>query len=196
MSAAILHWIIVYKYILIAPFSIIEGPILGLVCGFLIKLRLLSFFPTFPILMLGDIISDAYWYLIGYTGGRKVVLKYGKFFSISDEKFAVLEKIYQKHFVKILFLSKITMGLGFAIPIVAAAGMNRIPFKKYMLVNILSQPLWTGMLVSAGYFGGTLYLQINNGLQLLFLIASIIIFLLLAAGFTKYLRAIIFAPYL
>jgi membrane protein DedA with SNARE-associated domain len=188
MTAHIIEWILFYKYLIVIPIAIVEGPVLALICGFLLRLNLLALVPTFLLLMLGDIISDIYWYCIGYYGGRKFVLKFGKFFSIDEKKLEIVERIYHQHYVLILFLSKITMGFGFAVAIVAVAGITKVPFKKYMLANILAQPIWTGTLLTVGYFLGDFYLTISKGFEAISLFAIIVIGGLLVWGLSRYMK--------
>jgi membrane-associated protein len=152
MPEHIIDWLINYQYLIVLPVAVLEGPVLALICGFLLKMGYFSFWPIFLLLMFGDIVSDIYWYCIGYYGGRRLVLKFGKYFSLTNENLAVAEKVYHRHYIPILFLSKITMGFGFAIAIVAVAGITKLPFRKYMLVNIIAQPIWTATLLAAGFW--------------------------------------------
>ena len=186
--ASIIALILQYRYLIVLPLAIIEGPVLALVCGFILRFGQFDLLPIFLCLMVGDFVSDIQWYYIGYYGGRPLVLRFGRFFSITEQQLAVAEKLYHRHYGWILFLSKITMGFGFAVAIVAVAGIVKIPFKKYMLVNVLSQPIWTGTLLAVGYFFGEFYLRFNNGLEILGFIAAVVVFLLLINGFIKYVK--------
>lgn len=177
-----------YKYLLIIPLAIIEGPILAMVCGFFIQTDFFSFWPIFVILMLGDLISDIYWYAIGYYGGRRLILKYGRFFSVNEKTLEVTERIYHRHYHWILLLSKVTMGFGFAVAIVATAGIVRVPFRKYMILNIIGQPIWTGMLLGIGYFLGNYLYRVQNGFELISVIALIIITFAGLFGLSRYVR--------
>ncbi len=195
MPEHIIDWLINYQYLIVLPVAIIEGPVLALICGFLLKMGYFSFWPLFFLLMFGDLASDIYWYCIGYFGGRRLVLRFGKYFSLTEENLAVAEKIYHRHYIPILFLSKVTMGFGFAIGIVAVAGITKLPFKKYMLVNIIAQPIWTVTLLAAGYYLGHFYSVFSKGFELAFLIATVITTGLLIWGLGSYVRSRLMEKY-
>lgn len=188
--------ILAYRYVLIIPLAILEGPVIAMLSGVFLRLGFFSLLPLFISLMIGDFVSDAYWYWIGYHGGRKFLAKFGKYFSVNEDHLDRLEEFYMKRYGWILFLSKITMGLGFAVAIVAMAGAARVPFKRYMAVNMLSQPIWTGTLMSVGYFLGDFYLRLNRGFEIVSITAIAIMVGLALWGFSRYLRQIIIKRYL
>jgi membrane protein DedA with SNARE-associated domain len=188
--------LLAYKYVIIVPIAIIEGPMVAMISGVLLRLGVFSFLPLFICLMIGDFVSDAYWYWIGYHGGRKFLARFGKYFSVTEGHLDRLEAFYMKHYGWILFLSKITMGLGFAVAIVAMAGAARVPFKRYMAVNMLSQPIWTGTLMSVGYFLGDFYLRLNKGFEIVSVTAVALMAGLALWGFSRYMRQVIIKRYL
>jgi membrane protein DedA with SNARE-associated domain len=55
-----------------------------------------------------------------------------------------------KHATRVLFLAKVT--LTFVIPSLIAAGLLRIPWRRWFPALILAETLWTGSLVLIGYF--------------------------------------------
>ena len=61
-----------------------------------------------------------------------------------------IEVFFHKHQDKILFISKITMGFGFAVATLFTAGLVKIPFKKYAMFNFLGGFVWTGFLLAVG----------------------------------------------
>ena len=80
------------------------------------------------------------------------------------------------------------MGLGFAMVVLIAAGLSRVPFKKYIAFNAVGQIFWTALLMSVGYFFGNFYLVLNKDLQLLSLFAFVTIIVFITRGFSRYLR--------
>src|SRR5882724_11741431 len=85
----IVRFFIKYKYQAIFPVAIAEGPIISIICGFLVSRGRLDILPTLFILFLGDVISDVAFYLIG-RGGRHI-MQYLKFIHISEERFEKIE---------------------------------------------------------------------------------------------------------
>ena len=182
----ILAWLITYRYILILPLTVIEGPVIMVVCGFLLHLGYFDFWPVYLVLLSGDLIGDFFWYGVGFYGAKPLVRRYGHFVSLTDEKMEKIETVFSKHQNKILFISKITMGLGFALVTLITAGAVRVPLKKYATFNILGGFIWTGFLVGLGYFFGNLYTIIDKSFRVMFLGALIVMFLLALSGLKKY----------
>jgi len=185
----ILDQISYYKYLLVFLFSIIEGPVVMTFCGFLWRNEYFNFLPLYLVLMAGDLTADALWYSFGYFGGIKFIEKYGKFFNISEEKVLKFKNSFHNHQTKILFLSKITMGFGFALVVLIAAGISKVPFKKYITINFFGQIIWTLFLMFLGYFFGSIYLIIDKGLKIGFIIFMVLFVMFLMYGFNKYMQS-------
>ncbi len=188
IATSLAHWLITYRYPIAYPLAIAEGPVLMMIAGFLVRTGFLDFWPIYFILMAGDLTGDIVWYKIGQHGARRFIDRFGKFFSVSEAHVLRAEKFFQEHQTKILFVSKITMGLGFALATLMAAGAARVPFKKYMIVNALGQFIWTGILMAIGFFLGNLYTLVDKSLRWGFVTAIIIMFALMMMGFAKYVR--------
>ena len=138
--------------------------------GILLKLNFFYFWPIYFALMLGDFTADICWYWVGYFGGRNFVDRFGKYFSLTPDVLEKIEGFFHKHQDKILFISKITMGFGFAVATLFVAGLVKIPFKRYAWFNFLGGFVWTGVLLLVGYFFGNLYAVLNKGFKVVFII--------------------------
>lgn len=187
-TSTIISWLLAYRYPIAYPLAIIEGPVLMLASGFLVRLGFLEFWPIYLVLIAGDLTADALWYWIGHRGARPLIEKYGRFISVTEENVERAEKFFHNHQIKILFISKITMGFGFALATLIAAGAARVPFKKYLTVNFFGQFIWTGILMGAGYFLGHLYTVVDKGLRLAFAAAAFVIVAAAVYGFGKFMR--------
>jgi membrane protein DedA with SNARE-associated domain len=185
----LLNQISYYKYFLVFLFSIIEGPVVMTFSGFLWRNDYFNFLPLYLALMAGDLTADVLWYSVGYFGGIKFIEKYGKFFNISEEKVLKFKNSFHNHQTKILFWSKITMGFGFALVVLIAAGISKIPFKKYITINFLGQIIWTLFLMFLGYFFGSIYLIIDKGLKIGFIVFMVLFVMFLMYGFNKYMQS-------
>lgn len=177
-----------YKYLLLFPLAIIEGPFIMMISGFLLKLGYLSLLPTCIVLMAGDFLGDLGWYALGYFWGWPLVRKFGKFLGITEETIKIASKIFSGYKSIILFFSKITMGFGFALATLISAGIVKVPLKRFAVMNIAGQVIWTAMLLSVGYFFGTWYQSVDNWLSRLSAIAFLIIAFIALLNFMNYLR--------
>ena len=72
---------------------------------------------------------------------------------------AKIERRFHKYHLRILVISKLTMGFGLAVPILTTAGMLRVSFTRYCTINILGSFVWVGFVIFVGYnFGNLLQL--------------------------------------
>lgn len=191
-----LQWIVniatnhdVLVYALIIVLACAEGPILSMLFGVLIRLGFFPFWPVYIALMVGDLVGDAAWYWIGYKYGHRFIRRFGHRFGVTEANIERMTRFFHRYNLPILFVSKITNGLGLALVTLMTAGMVRIPFFKFMAVNFVGQMVWSGFLIGVGYFFSHAYIEINNLLGRISLIACGAGVLWLFNRFRKVLRA-------
>ncbi len=141
---------------------LVEGPVSMMVSGFLLHLGQVKFWPVYLALLLGDLMGDTLWYWLGRNYASTLVKKYGRFLGLKEDLLKTIELAFKKHDSKILLFSKLTMGFGFALPVLVAAGAARVSYLKFIFLNIhqvksrfrsgkyklvfLAQPSYTGYL--------------------------------------------------
>lgn len=179
------HEYVIYAVLILLGF--LEGPFLSMICGVILKLGYLHLVPVYASLMAGDLIGDAVWYYIGYFFGHRFIRRFGKFFSISETGVAKVTRIFERYHERILVISKLSNGFGFALVTLMTAGMVRIPFGRYLTINLLGQFLWTGLLLSIGYYLGHAYLTINTLLGKASVVALAVVVVFAMYGYRKYL---------
>jgi membrane protein DedA with SNARE-associated domain len=180
-----------YKYVVMAPAAAILGPSVSLVAGVLLRLEVLALAPTVLALAIGELSADIVWYWLGKKYGESFVHKYGKFVHVSKASIERAKALFSRHSDVIIFTTKLTAGLGFGIPVMFTAGLTGVPFKRYMMLNIAGQFVWTTGLLSIGYFLGHIYVDIGNVFEKMALVALLIVIVLSLFGFAKYLRSVI-----
>ncbi len=188
LSSSIVGWLLAYRYVIVYPLAVVEGPILSMISGFLVRTGFFDFWPIYILLMAGDLTGDILWYLVGRHGARPLIERYGRFLSITEANVEKMEGLFHKHQMKILFISKLTTGFGFAIATLIAAGAVHVPFKKYLTINFFGQFIWTGALLAVGFFFGNLYTLVDKSLRWAFIVALVIIGLGAMYGFGKAMR--------
>lgn len=177
-----------FRYLVILPLGVAEGPILSIICGFLIKLGYLGFWGSYLVLILADLIGDVLWYSIGRFGAHKAIKKFGHFVSLDEPTMLKIEKKFKNHQNKALLISKMTGGFGFALVTLTVAGIIKIDFKKYMLLNFVGGFVWTSILIAAGYFFGHLYNSIDHAFRLAFVVGVALLVGAMLFGMQKYFR--------
>ena len=186
----ILLWFDSSKYALLFLGMIIEGPIIMLASGFLYKLGQFSFFPMYLVLIFGDFTADMIWYCVGRFGTRKAIFKYGNYVGVTPNALEKIERAFHKYHQKILIISKLTMGFGFAVVVLVVAGMFKVPFKNYVILNLIGGFIWTAMLLAIGFFLGNIFIAIPKYSKIIFIISIFTLFVLGIKYMNKYLKTI------
>jgi len=172
-------WLLGYKYLALFPLAIAEGPIITVVAGFFVSLGQLNFWLVYVIIVLGDLAGDAIHYLIGRFGGEKFIAKWGRYIGINKNQVASLEKQFDERGKQLLFIGKMSHGIGGAF--LVAAGIIKMPFDKFMFSNMLATLIKSLILLLLGYYFGQALSTINSYLERIALITiglAIFVFLI------------------
>jgi len=150
-----------YKYWIIFPVVIFEGPIIIILSGFLVSLGVLNPYLAFLVLIVGDLIGDSMYYSIGrYWRNSKFVKKYGRFVGYDAEKAVFLEDHFSKHLWKTLLVAKFAQGMGSTIQI--SSGIAKVNYLKFLWINIVGVIPKTIILMTLGFYIGDSYEKINE----------------------------------
>ncbi len=171
-----LLWLESSKYVLLFIGTIVEGPVVMMTSGFLYGLGQFSLVPMYFALVLGDFVADIGWYMLGRYGTHNAIFKYGHYVGVTPEALEKIEDKFSKYHQKILIISKLTMGFGFAAVVLVVAGMFKVPFKNYVILNLVGGFIWTALLVTIGYFLGNIFLVIPPVMKVIFGLVIICIF--------------------
>lgn len=188
MPTDLINLLLHYRYVLIVPISVVGGPPFSILLGFIVRFSTLTFIPTYICLMLGELIGDIGWYWIGYRYGERFIKRFGRYVSITEKHVDVVKNMFEKYHMRILTVSKLTTGLGFAPIVLFTAGMSRVSFRRYLEINAVWQCVWSLILLGVGYFFGNIYIAVGNGFQRVELVVGFVILFLCVAGFAKYVR--------
>ena len=177
-----------FRYPLIAVGTIIEGPILMIASGFFYRMGFFELIPLFIAILIGDLIGDAFWYMVGRYFAEPVLNKHGKFVGITPDRFDKIKKLFTKYHEKILIFSKLTIGLGFALGVLVVAGATKVSFKRFMVINIIGEFFLVAILLIIGYFFGEVYSKISDNFKFGFLILVALVILSFSYFFSRYVK--------
>jgi membrane protein DedA with SNARE-associated domain len=125
---------------------------------------------------LAAVLGDNAGYAIGHFGGRALVLRYGRYVRLTEERLTKAEGFFTRRGGAIVTVARFIEGLRQANGIVA--GTTGMPWRKFLFFNALGAALWVGTWTSAGYFAGdhieTIYRQVSR-YSLYVLIAAIVL---------------------
>jgi membrane protein DedA with SNARE-associated domain/putative flippase GtrA len=103
--------------------------------------------------ILGAVIGDQIGFWVGREGGRRFVLRWGRYLFISPERLARAEVFFDRHRGKAVFLARFFSGLRLFGALVA--GTSRMRWGIFILYNVLGGALWATAMVLLGYFLGS-----------------------------------------
>lgn len=168
-----------YKYILIFPIAVLEGPIVTIITGLLVSLGYLNGFLAYIILAIGDVTGDVLYYWIGRLWGHsKWIKRWGKYFGYDEKSEEALENHFKKHKAKTLLLGKLAHGVGGAA--LFAAGIAKMNIWEFIWYNTLGTLPKTLILLLIGYYVGSSYMQIDKYLSSIALTTTSIVVLIIA----------------
>ena len=174
----IIQYILLYKYIIIFPLAIIEGPFLTVICGFLAAGGFLNAWIVLPIVIVGDIVGDAILYFAGRTGKWALRL-----FRVNEKNLEDAKKYFHENHKKAIMMSKLIHGLGFTG--LVAAGASHVPYKRYFKTCAIISVIQTFVMLILGIFFGHAYTQIGKYLNYYAAIVSVLVLVILLFVFIR-----------
>jgi membrane protein DedA with SNARE-associated domain len=138
-----------WSYIVLAVLVATEGPLSTLIGASAAAADLLDWRWVLVATMVGNIIGDCVWYSVGYMGRMQWLYDHGRWFGMRPHHVARLEREMRAHAQKLIIFAKIAYGL--IVPTLVAAGMARVPWRKWFPVVFVVETLWSILLVWVGY---------------------------------------------
>ena len=161
----------VWSYILLAILVALEGPSVTLLAAVIAGTGAMNPVWVFVAATIGNTAADIGWYLLGYLGRFEVLMARFKWLQKQEPHIRRLEDEMRQHAVKILLVAKLT--LSFVVPALVAAGMARVPIRRWMPVVMAGELLWTGGLVIVGYYLTEQIKRLERGMQILAVVGLI-----------------------
>ena len=150
-----------------------------LVAGTLAGKGILNYPTVFVVCVTAAILGDNTGYWIGRRGGRKLILRYGKYLRIHEGRIVKFERYFEKHGRKTVFFGRFVAGLRLlAGPLSGAACM---PFGRFFICNALGAVVWVFIISQLGFrFGSAIGEQMSRNFRLFIVlgVALIVIYFL------------------
>ncbi len=159
-----------WTYVLLALLVAVEGPIATLLGAAAASAGLMRPIPVFIAAMAGNLIADSLWYGLGYAGKIEWVSRFGRRMGIDQRHLDRLERKLQQHAVNVIFLAKLTVS--FVIPTLIAAGLVKVPWRKWFPSVFTGEVIWTGSLVLVGYYATEAIKRVEQGVEYVILFGS------------------------
>jgi len=159
ITAAILQ----YRYFVIFPFAVIEGPIVTIIGGFFASLGEFDVFAIYFLVVFANLVSDSILYCVGYFSRGTFLDRWGKYIGVTAEKLVHVENHFKNHPIKTLIAGKVSLGIGNVALI--AAGVARLKFGKYIGLNFIIELPKALIFLLVGFYFGQAYARIAKYLD-------------------------------
>jgi len=155
--------LIKYRYVILFPLAVVEGPIITIITGFLCSTGFFKLFIVYPIVIVGDNIGDFLYYSLGRWGSSDFLERFGRWIGVTPAKMDAVKDYISINPNKTIGFSKIILGIGVAGLVLA--GKSRVPFGRFFKICFLTSVAQSAVYLGTGWFFGTFYLQISHYLN-------------------------------
>lgn len=108
----------------------------------------------------GAVIGDNIGFAIGHHYGRGVLLRIGRFFFLTPQRFAHMENYFERHGNKTILVARFITGLRVFAALLA--GASKMPWRVFIVFNVAGAILWSIVITTLGYlFGQSLPLLVK-----------------------------------
>ena len=144
--------------------------------GYLVSAERMTFVGAIIAGMIGGMTGSIFAYVVGATGGRKFVDKYGKYFFVKKSHVDLAQKWFDKYGIRAVFFSRM-------LPVVRTfislpAGFARVNFKQFLFYTFAGSLPWTALILYAGVLLGDNreeLLEIGHKFSAAFIVVSVVI---------------------
>lgn len=158
---ALIALILAYRYVVILPLAMFEGPILAFVGGSLVALGYFEPIPLFLVLVFADVVPDTVYYALGRYGSKTaLVARIERRSNIVAERLNTVRVLWEKHTFKTMAVTKFAYGL--STPLLISAGLVHLPFRRFLLSTVPLSMLQYSVLLTLGYFYGNSLTLVEN----------------------------------
>ena len=133
---------------------------------------------AFAACVIGAILGDCVMYVIGYHWGHNLLKDHPRFARfLHAEREARFEEVIQNHGFKVMLLARFMVGI--RSPVYLAAGIVRIPFRRFLLIDLFCATLVISVFFSLSYFFGQ---QVVDYLRTFEIWLTVVLLALVSAG--------------
>jgi membrane protein DedA with SNARE-associated domain len=161
-----------WTYLVLAVLVALEGPVATLLGAAAASAGLMRPWLVFFAAAIGNLTADSLWYSLGYAGKLEWALRFGRRLGLRP---GVLERVEQgmhKNAAWILFMAKLTVS--FMIPSLIAAGLMKVPWRRWFPALFAGEMIWTGSLVLIGFYATEAIKRVEQGVEYLVLALSLV----------------------
>jgi len=121
----------------------------------------------------GAIVGDNIGYVIGRTGGYRLLKRYGRYIRLEENRLRLGQYLFHKHGPKVVFFGRFISVLR----IFAAflAGVNRMHWRQFLIFNAAGGIIWSTIYGVAAYLLGQQLLRLSGPVDAALAVAGVIV---------------------
>lgn len=152
-SAHLTALILEYRYWILVPLSMAEGPIVAFIAGTLAAAGYFDIYILVPFFFVRDMVMDAGYYALGHYGGRtRLAQKLLKKIGVTPDHLESVRVLWEKRAGTTMFIGKTSYGISTSFIVVA--GMVGMPLAKFFGWGAVVALCTYIVLLFLGYFFG------------------------------------------
>jgi len=108
---------------------------------------------AFAVCLAGAVVGDSFMYAIGYRWGHGIFTshpRFAKLFASDNEQ--QFQKSVEAHAFKVMLLARFLVGI--RAPVYVMTGVVRLPFRRFLLYDLISAALVVGVVFGLSYYFG------------------------------------------
>jgi membrane protein DedA with SNARE-associated domain len=131
---------------------------------------------------LAALAGDNVGFAIGHFGGRALVLRFGRYVFLTEERLDKAQEFFTRHGGKVVTIARFVEGLRQANGIVD--GLAKMPWRRFLGFNALGAALWVATWSAVGYLAGNNLTAIYDQLKRyeLYLLAALGVLVVVLIG--------------
>ena len=169
-TSEILGLLSVHPYAVLLPLAIAEGPLVTIACGVLVAAGQLEFSSVLAIVVAGDLVGDSALYALGRWGGTRMVTRWASQGTLA--RAAALQDHFLRKADRVLVAGKLTHAVG--APVLIAAGIVRMAFGRFFVVNFVATLPKSLALLCLGYAFHAGYTAIGQSMTYYYIVLLIV----------------------
>ena len=131
----------------------------------------LSVWAIFAVAAVAAIVGDNIGYLLGRTGGERLIRRYGRYVRLDEAKLQVVRNLFDRHGAKVVFFGRFVSILRTYAAFFA--GTTRMPWRRFLIYNAAGGVLWAALYTFASYGLGDTFRSIETELTVAFSAAAV-----------------------
>ncbi len=182
MPQELIALLIAYKYWILLPLSIIEGPIVAVIVGFLSTQGYFNFFTAYLFLVTLDFLTDIAYFSIGQRAQEKKFLdRYYQKIHFSEAHMRAMKHLWHMHTFKTVFLSKLAYGLSTIL--LMSAGLSGLSFSRFARQSLAMCFFQYAIFMIAGYYFGTSFTLLKTTFDIIGISTAVMVIVLIVIGY-------------